>query len=318
VVSVCPSSATPGSALAVEVSGEHTHFDETSLVSFGTGISVDSVVVANTTSLTADVSISWDAPPGPRDVTVTTGSEVAFGPSLFTVLSAEGEGEGEGEGGCDLFETLETEGSAVALARGDVLGPLLGLRPENWTNYPMWDIEGVEAGPPGPFGDGIRDLWQLAMFADSYCNPNRWLHDQAVAAHETNLLAVIAEWPEGANLHEWIAVSVSLSSRMRATVCALFGLNPENYEPVTLPGKAVNEPFSAEGDCDGDGVSNIEEYEYVVACGGDIESFVTAASENSPFWEENPALPVAGIIGLLLLCAGVAFAAARFRLRSER
>ena len=57
---------------------------------------------------------------------------------------------------------------------------------------------------------------------------------------------------------------------------------------------------------------------YVVACGGDIESFVIAASENSPFWEENPALPVAGTFGLLLLCAGVIFATARFRLRSER
>jgi hypothetical protein len=105
---------------------------------------------------------------------------------------------------------------------------------------------------------------------------------------------------------------------MRDTVCALFGLNPENYEPVTLPGKGVNEPFSAEGDCDGDGTSNIEEYEYVVACGGDIESFVIAASENSPFWEENPALPVAGLIGLLLLCVGVTFVTVRFRLRSER
>jgi hypothetical protein len=105
---------------------------------------------------------------------------------------------------------------------------------------------------------------------------------------------------------------------MRDTVCALFGLNPDNYVVVTLPGKGVNEPFSAEGDCDGDGTSNIEEYQYVVACGGDIESFVIAASENSPFWEENPALPVAGLIGLLVLCAGIAIVTARLRLKSER
>ena len=306
LISAHPSSCVRESTLAVDVTGAYTHFNGSSLISFGAGVTVDSVVVANTTSLTADVSISWDAAPGPRDVTVTTGSEVAFGASLFTVLA--GEGEGEGEGGCHLFATLETEGSAVALDRGDVLGPLLGLKHENWTNYSMWDIEGVEAGPPGPFGDGILDLWQLAMFADSYCNPNRWLHAQAVAAHEANLLAVMAEWPEGTNLHEWIAASVSLSSRMRDTVCALFGLNPENYEPVTLPGKGVNEPFSAEGDCDGDGFSNLEEYEYVVAYGGDMEAFVIAASENSPFWNGNPAVPVAGIIGLLLLCVGIAVA----------
>ena len=95
----------------------------------------------------------------------------------------------------------------------------MGLESGEWTTYLLWDIEGVEVGPPAPFGDGIPDLWQLAMFADSYCNPNRWLHDQAVAAHEANLLAVMAEWPEGAYLHEWIAASVSLSSRMRDTVC---------------------------------------------------------------------------------------------------
>ena len=198
------------------------------------------------------------------------------------------------------------------------MGPLLGLAPRDWTTYSLWDIEGVEAGLPGPFGDGIPDLWQLALFADSYCNPSRWLHNEAVAAYEANLAAVTSELPERSDVWKWIAASVSLSSRMRDTVCALFLLNAANYEVVTLPGKGVNEPFSAEGDCDNDGTSNIEEYEYVVSCGGDINAFVTAASENSPFWQGNPALPVAGTVGFLLLWAGVTFAAARFRFRSER
>ena len=221
------------------------------------------------------------------------------------------------DGTCTLYDTLRAQGNIVAAQRGAMVGPLLELMPENWTDYSVWDIEGVEAGPPGPFGDGILDLWQLAIFADSYCNPNHWLHNEAVAAYEANLATVTSELPEHSDIWEWIAASVSLSSRMRDTVCALFVLNPENYEPVTLPAKALNEPFSAEGDCDGDRTSNIEEYEYVVACGGGIESFVLAASENSPFWSENPALPVAGIVGLLLLCAGVTFATARFRLMSE-
>jgi internalin A len=223
------------------------------------------------------------------------------------------EGEGEGEA-CTLFETLRTQGNIVAAE----LGPVLRMQEEYRTNYGTWNIEGIEVPPPAPFGDGIQDLWQLAMFADSYCNPNRWLHNEAVAAYGTNLAAVTSELPDRSGIWEWIAASVSLSSRMRDTVCALFALNPENYEPVTLPGKGVNEPFSAEGDCDGDGTSNIEEYEYIVVCGGDIESFVIAASENSPFWEENPALPVAGIIGLLVLCAGIAIVTVRLGRKSVR
>ena len=177
----------------------------------------------------------------------------------------------------------------------------MGLEEEDWTNYGMWDIEGVQAGPPGPFGDGIRDLWQLAMFADSYCNPNRWLHNEALAAYDANFAAVTSELPERSDIWEWIAASVSLSSRMRDTVCALFGLNPDNYVVVTLPGKGVNEPFSADGDCDGDGISNIEEYEYVVECGGDIGG-VEGGHAGEGVWARGAGLVlVAGAAGQIRL-----------------
>lgn len=210
---------------------------------------------------------------------------------------------------CTLFDKLEAEGRAVAVVRGLGLG--IG------ENYALWDIEGIEAG--APFGDNIPDLWQLALFSDTYCNQERPRHNEAVAAYEANFSAVILDSNEVPwEIWEWLAASVSLSSSMRATVCALFGLNPQNYVVVTLPDKSANEPFSAEGDCDGDGTSNIEEYEYVVAAGGGMDAYVTVASVNDPSWQGNPATPTAGTAGLLLLCAGVAFAAVRLKFRSER
>ena len=76
------------SNLSVAITGQFTNFAQgTSQVSFGAGITVNSVTVASLTSLTANISIASNAAPGPRTVTVTTGAEVASLASGFTVLS---------------------------------------------------------------------------------------------------------------------------------------------------------------------------------------------------------------------------------------
>jgi hypothetical protein len=89
VLSVSPASAVLGSAVLVEVVGANTHFDGTSSLSLGTGITVSNVVATSETALTADISIAADAPAGRRDVIVFTGSESALGSSLFTVTRTE-------------------------------------------------------------------------------------------------------------------------------------------------------------------------------------------------------------------------------------
>ncbi len=89
LVAALPSTAWPGHVLNVAVYGANTHWGGTSQVSFGQGILVDAVNVASATQLTATISISWDAITGPRDVTVTTGSEVVVGTDLF-VLTERG------------------------------------------------------------------------------------------------------------------------------------------------------------------------------------------------------------------------------------
>lgn len=59
-----------------------------------------------------------------------------------------------------------------------------------------------------------------------------------------------------------------------------------NYEIVNGQLKAVGEPFSAQGDMDGDGISNLQEAQNILAHGGTLDDFVVSAS--------NPLLDGAG------------------------
>lgn len=76
------------SNLSVALIGSGTHFTSaTPSVSFGTGITVLQVTVNSDTSLTAVINISANASLGVRNVTVTTGTEVATGTNAFSVIS---------------------------------------------------------------------------------------------------------------------------------------------------------------------------------------------------------------------------------------
>lgn len=87
IVSVHPDSAAAGSSHSLVVTGSNSHFSGSSQVEFsGTGIQVDSAGSRDSLTLDVDITISADAPRTTRDVTVTTGDEVAVGPGMFTVL----------------------------------------------------------------------------------------------------------------------------------------------------------------------------------------------------------------------------------------
>lgn len=78
IVSVLPSGATQGGGASITVTGQNTHFTQgTSSITFGPGITINSVTVSNSTALTAQVSVAQDATTGQRMVTVTTGGETA-------------------------------------------------------------------------------------------------------------------------------------------------------------------------------------------------------------------------------------------------
>lgn len=87
ITGVTPPALPQGStAASVQITGQQTHFDATSVVSFaGAGIEISAYGLVSATAMTATISIDPLAPMGPSDVTVTTGSEVATGADVFTV-----------------------------------------------------------------------------------------------------------------------------------------------------------------------------------------------------------------------------------------
>ena len=83
---VNPNSGQQAQTLNVAITAQFTGFvQDTTTVSFGDGITVNTVVVGSATTLTAGVSIAANATAGPRTVIVTTGSEVVSLPSGFIV-----------------------------------------------------------------------------------------------------------------------------------------------------------------------------------------------------------------------------------------
>lgn len=74
--------------LDVTLTGQFTHFvNGTSTANFGAGITVNSLTVSSATSAVADVTISSTATLGSRNVTITTGAEVATITGGFSVLA---------------------------------------------------------------------------------------------------------------------------------------------------------------------------------------------------------------------------------------
>lgn len=141
------SSATPNSAYqgdvvsSVVIVGSNTHFGAASNISFGTGISYASQSVADQTHITANtVTINTTAASGLRQVSVTTGGEVANGniltinvPSINSLTPNSGEqGEtlnilvsGTGTHFQDGVTTASVSGSGITVNSVTVTSPTL-------------------------------------------------------------------------------------------------------------------------------------------------------------------------------------------------
>ncbi|HLA99977.1 MAG TPA: T9SS type A sorting domain-containing protein, partial [Bacteroidota bacterium] len=88
IADVSPSNATQGDSLTITVTGSNTNFDSSlTTVSFsGSGIYVQAIRILSPTQLEADIVIDSMAPPGYRDVFVSTGVEDATALSAFNVV----------------------------------------------------------------------------------------------------------------------------------------------------------------------------------------------------------------------------------------
>jgi hypothetical protein len=89
ISAVSPPTGSQGSSnLSVQLTGLYTHFASgSSVASFGSGITVNSLTVSSATSATADLTIAVGASIGSRSVTVTTGGEVANMTGGFSVTA---------------------------------------------------------------------------------------------------------------------------------------------------------------------------------------------------------------------------------------
>jgi len=89
VLSVAPSMSVMGTTAVVEISGFSTNFDETSTVSFETGVTVQEITVQSPTLLTATINIAADAKAGWHRVLVRSGSQRSGKMNAFLVLPKE-------------------------------------------------------------------------------------------------------------------------------------------------------------------------------------------------------------------------------------
>lgn len=89
VTALTPASGDQGQTLDVGITGTNTNFVQGSTVAtFGSGISVNTLTVNGPTSASANVTIAANAPPGLNTVRLTTLGEVATDPSAFTIVQA--------------------------------------------------------------------------------------------------------------------------------------------------------------------------------------------------------------------------------------
>ncbi|MEK8021789.1 MAG: Calx-beta domain-containing protein, partial [Candidatus Parabeggiatoa sp.] len=88
LLSVAPFTAINGTSATVNISGLATRFDETSTVSFGSGIKVQDLTVQSPTLMTATLDITSDAKVGLHQVVVETGDQSVEKTNAFLVLSA--------------------------------------------------------------------------------------------------------------------------------------------------------------------------------------------------------------------------------------
>ena len=88
LLSASPAFAQAGSTTNVVITGEFTSFAQgSSSVTFGSGITVNTVTVSSATQLTANISVASNASVGARDITVTTGGQAETLSSGFSVTA---------------------------------------------------------------------------------------------------------------------------------------------------------------------------------------------------------------------------------------
>jgi hypothetical protein len=254
---------------------------------------------------------------------------------ITDILPAGGPAEGEppAEGQPAEGEPVEPPVDYAALlngSEGPLFAQLLGggslgtvLTALGWSSWADFDLEGLEyviAGVRPMPGDGLPDAYQAALFAFALQSDNARYHATALAVFQHNKSVFLADVaalgalsPQlnllGGFSNLWpalMSIDSGLLGTLNAIVVSLTGgatglPSLVQYEVMDSASKASANLFAADGDYDGDGKTNLEEYETVQDAGGDIDKFVVAASDPNNLYLGNPELPAFGFAGLALL-----------------
>ena len=174
----------------------------------------------------------------------------------WDLAASEGEGEGEEDpcawdAPCPNFDVEGT--AAYATLSEDWLGADLDLT-------------------------GLVDGWEMALYRKVLCGRTGPLHDGAQCAFVANLETLRAESGYAAlGPHENVlAALLAVSSELQEAIAGRFALTGA-YQVAVTAGKAAGEPLSPDGDPDGDGLTNGEEYANTLAASLGQADFVTAA-----------------------------------------
>jgi len=147
---------------------------------------------------------------------------------------------------------------------------------EGWPLYgAMWGQDWMTADENQ---DGMVDRWQVAMLADALCDEAHPAHDETLAAYLSNLGEIErADYESG---QEFVYYAFGRVLAALATIDV--GFHDAIRELLAGLGDYVlpaGEPFRAENDADGDGVSNYDEYVNILCAGGTMEDFVDCVND---------------------------------------
>lgn len=126
-------------------------------------------------------------------------------------------------------------------------------------------------------GNRIPERWALAMVRQIICRTSHPHHLATVEAYLHNLMMLETEPPLVANqvapYRHVLAALLLVNQSRQDHFKSLLGLT-NMYDVVRGPGRGVGqEIFGDDGDLDGDGITNADEYDSVVVVSGDIEDF---------------------------------------------
>ena len=125
--------------------------------------------------------------------------------------------------------------------------------------------------------------------------------DAAIAAFQTILPLLTPD--EQVTVNGTIVVAQNL----KTIVTFVIGV-PAVVQIYGNTAKGATDPFSANGDYDNDGTSNLVAFQ---AANGNAAQFVANASGVNPFYTGKAGLPVAGLLGLAVIAGGLALGGAR-------